>query len=357
MMDKAAEDAFIKRSGKKVGKTEEDVTLSQGISSFMLTAGVGALSKALTRKAEEEEEEEALKGRDRPLSLVTTTFEDFEEIRRLGEGTFGKVFLVKHRETGEHFAMKLMDKAKFKAEKNTSKAYSEQFILKTTKHPFIVALHYAFQGSTFWALVMEFCTNGDLHDILVRDGTPGLKIAEAARYSAEILLALEHLHSIQVIFRDMKLENVLVDVDYHAKLADFGLSKKLYTTAEARTMCGSYGYVAPEIMSHATGYSYSVDLYSFGVTIYMLLSGGDTPKQKKDMRVPPMKHATLNSKLKLAKKVPPGDWALPEVGALELLQALCSEDPQQRTTCSEVKQRRFFTVNLGVPVDSLLPPP
>merc|ERR1719401_2756576 len=114
-----------------------------------------------------------------------------------------------------------MNKAMFKAQKMTSKAISEQYILKTSRHPFIVGLNYAFQGSTFWALVMDFCPNGDLHEDLVRRGSPGLPLIEAARLSGQALFALGHLHKIDVIFRDLKLENVILDDSYNAKLTDF----------------------------------------------------------------------------------------------------------------------------------------
>merc|ERR1712079_655260 len=150
-----------------------------------------------------------------------------------------------------------MDKRLFKAQKITSKADSEQFILKTTKHKFIVNLYYAFQGSSFWVLVMEYCPHGDLQDVLVMHGKPGLALQDVARLSGEVLLALEHLHNMRIIFRDLKLENVVMNSEYRAQLTDFGLAKKLYTNMDARTTCGSYGYAAPEIMVSTNRYSFA----------------------------------------------------------------------------------------------------
>merc|ERR1711975_79092 len=150
---------------------------------------MGALSKAFLNSIQEDEkfdiDEEAGK-------QAKSKFEDFVEIKKLGEGAFGKVTLVRYKETDELFAMKIMNKAMFKAQKMTSKAISEQYILKTSRHPFIVGLQYAFQGSTFWALVMDYCPNGDLHDELVRNGKPGMELKEAARLSGQSLLALAH---------------------------------------------------------------------------------------------------------------------------------------------------------------------
>jgi len=323
-----------------------------GISSFMLSAGLGALSQAILTTIQEDAD--VCGAGDQPP--VKVSFEDFVDVKRLGEGAFGKVNLVRHRETRELFAMKLMDKAKFKAQKITSKAHSEQYILKTTRHPFVVALHYAFQGSTFWVLVMEYCPNGDLQGLLSARGQPGLALPECARLSGEVLLAVEHLHSIQVIFRDLKLENVVLDAGYRAKVTDFGLAKKLHSTADARTQCGSYGYVAPEIMTSKGGYTYAVDLYSFGVMLYLLVSGGEA-SPKKQQRLPPMRHSELRRKLRAAEREEGKEWAKPSVGALALLNILTSEEPKVRTTATEVKQRDFFVQLLRRPVDALLTEP
>jgi hypothetical protein len=320
-----------------------------GISSFMLSAGMGALSRFVLYYIKEDDLYACV-----DMHQVKVSFEDFVEIKDVAEGAFGKVLLVKHRETQEEFAMKLMDKAKFRAQKITSKAVSEQYILKTTRFPFIVALQYAFQGSTFWALVMEYCPNGDLQDLLVKRGSPGLKLFDVARLSGEVLLALEHLHKIHVIFRDLKLENVVLCPKFRAKLTDFGLAKKLYTATDARTMCGSYGYAAPEIMSNKQRYDYSVDLYSLGVMMYMLLSGGDQATNNPKQRLPPMQHPKLKRKLRDAAKRPNGDWATDGVGALKLLETLTSDDPKVRKTAREMKKDPFFVKHLNHTVDYLL---
>jgi len=346
-MNKTEEEAFMKSiGGKKVRRSSNIMTQNTDISSFMLTAGLGALSKAFVPTIHEDEEMN-LEG-----PCVSETMEDFEEIKPLGEGAFGKVLLVKQKKTGQMYAMKLMDKAKFEAQKITSKAHSEQYILKTTRHPFIVCLHYAFQGSGYWVLVMDFCPNGDLHDYLVTHGSPSLVIQDAARLSGQILLAMEHLHSIQVIFRDLKLENVVLDKDNNAKVTDFGLAKKLAPSdTAANTMCGSYGYYAPEIM--AGKYTFSVDLYSFGVLLYMLVSGGDPSPRKPRQRLPPKNHSGLRRRLREAEKHLSAEWTLPGANIMQLLKDLTDDDPLKRQTATEIKQRKFYQQHLGKPVDDL----
>jgi len=348
------EEAFLKRQQSGFSDNSRINVTSPvtncGISSFLLSAGKGSVSRAFLNFIKEDEDLYA----GAETQHIKASFEDFTEVRRIGEGAFGKVLLVRRRETGEMLAMKLMDKAKFRAQKITSKAHSEQYILKTTRFPFIVALQYAFQGSNFWALVMEYCPNGDLQDLLVKKGNPGLRLFDCARLGGEVLLALEHLHRIQVIFRDLKLENVVLCPKFRAKLTDFGLAKKLYTTTDARTMCGSYGYAAPEIMSNQVRYSYSVDLYSFGVMMYMLLSGGDQAPNNPQQRLPPMRHSSLKRRIRDIGTNPPGDWANRSTGAVTLLEALTSEDARQRKTASEMKRDPFFPAQLNHTVDYLL---
>lgn len=322
-----------------------------GLSSFMLSAGLGAVSKFFLGSIAEDAEKYF-----NDSDAASSNIEDFAEMRLLGAGAFGKVVLVRHKATGELYAMKTMEKAKFKAQKITSKAHSEQFILRTTRHPFVVQLHFAFQCSYFWALVMEYCPNGDLQACLVKHGTPGLLLADAARFAGEVLLALEHLHGIRVIFRDLKLENVVIDSNYRAKVTDFGLAKKLYTASDANTMCGSYGYAAPEIMMSKGRYTYAVDLYSYGVMLYMLVSGGETslrnPAQKN--RLPPKTHGQLKKKLNDAQKDMTLLWARPDSLVMPLLKMLLSEDPQERSSSTALKSNAFFVKHLQEPVDALL---
>ncbi|CAK0799373.1 unnamed protein product, partial [Prorocentrum cordatum] len=267
------------------------------------------------------------------------------------------VYLVRKVDTGEFFALKILDKAKFRAQKIVSKAHSEQFILKTTVHPFVVALHYAFQATDCWALVMEYCPNGNLLGEIVRRGNPGLPLPRVAQLGGEVLLALEHLHALRVMFRDLKPENVVLDALFHAKLTDFGLAKKMHNATEANTVCGSHGYVAPEILLPSKGYTLAVDVYSFGVVMYMLCSGGEQSQRRPGVRTPPMRHASLGRRLREAAGASPAPrWALREEGALELVRALTSEDPQARPSATAAKDLRFFVRHLGARggVDALL---
>jgi len=288
-----------------------------------------------------------------PTRNTAAKLTDFAEIRPIGAGTFAKVVLVKHLQSGEHFAMKIIDKKRYEAQKITHKAHSEEYILKTTHHLFIVSLFYSFEVAASWHVVMEYCPNGDLQEYLGKYGEPGMSFSDAALFGGEIILAVEHMHTTNVIFRDLKLENVVLDSQWRAKITDFGLAKKLSSLADAVTMCGSYGYAAPEIMRNTGKYTYAVDLYSFGVVLYLMLSGGSTRSEQSKTRLPPSKHGGLMRKLAEAERGQ-ASWAQAEARGLELTRILVSEDPRSRTSATAVKRHSFFKMHLGIDADSLM---
>ncbi|KAJ8544971.1 hypothetical protein K7X08_017554 [Anisodus acutangulus] len=154
----------------------------------------------------------------------TLGFNHFRLLKRLGGGDIGNVFLAELIGTRDYFAMKVMDNAALESRKKTVRAQTEREILQSLDHPFLPTLYSHFETDKFSCLVMEFCPGGDLHAL--RQRQPGKFFPEhAARfYVAEILLALEYLHMLGIIYRDLKPENVLVREDGHIMLSDFDLS-------------------------------------------------------------------------------------------------------------------------------------
>ncbi|XP_004492934.1 serine/threonine-protein kinase D6PKL1-like [Cicer arietinum] len=148
----------------------------------------------------------------------------FKLLRRLGCGDIGSVYLSELSATRCYFAMKVMDKASLAARKKLTRAQTEREILQLLDHPFLPTLYTHFETDRFSCLVMEYCPGGDLHSL--RQRQPGKHFSEyAARfYAAEVLLALEYLHMLGVVYRDLKPENVLVREDGHIMLSDFDLS-------------------------------------------------------------------------------------------------------------------------------------
>ncbi|XP_021722734.1 serine/threonine-protein kinase D6PKL1-like isoform X2 [Chenopodium quinoa] len=161
----------------------------------------------------------AIRARDGILGMS-----HFRLLKRLGCGDIGSVYLSELSGTRCYFAMKVMDKASLAARKKLSRAQTEREILQLLDHPFLPTLYTHFETDRFSCLVMEYCPGGDLHTL--RQRQPGKHFSEyAARfYAAEVLLALEYLHMLGVIYRDLKPENVLVRDDGHIMLSDFDLS-------------------------------------------------------------------------------------------------------------------------------------
>lgn len=222
------------------------------------------------------------------------TLNDFEILTQVGKGASGRVYLVKDRLNDERLALKVIEKSSvYENDDAYRHALDERLVLEMAcDHPFILNLRYAFQTQRRLYLVTEYCDGGDLFDYLRKRGKP-FKEQEGKRIGGEILLALEYIHSLGVVYRDLKLENVLLDLDGHVRIADFGLSKllgKRRTTRRplpppsanlriapkpvnmTKTFCGTREYVAPEMLK-GNEYGQSVDLWAFGILLYEILCG------------------------------------------------------------------------------------
>ncbi|TGZ58632.1 hypothetical protein CRM22_009536 [Opisthorchis felineus] len=212
---------------------------------------------------------------------------DFQLLKVLGKGGYGKVFLARKIDTGQTYAMKVLKKASIVTNaKDTAHTKSERNILEMIKHPFLVQLHYAFQTPGKLYLVLEFLAGGELFMQLEKEGV--FMEDKASFYLAEITLAIGHLHSMGIIYRDLKPENVLLDIEGHVKLTDFGLSKERVDCDHlTHTFCGTIEYMAPEILLRQ-GHGKAVDWWSLGTLMYDMLSGappfaGEDRKQTVDL--------------------------------------------------------------------------
>ena len=199
------------------------------------------------------------------------SLKDFICLAQLGKGSFGQIYLVEKINTKEKFAMKVLNKEKILRKKLLKYAITERKILSNNNHPFIVNLNYAFQTSSKLFLIIEYCPNADLSKHLIKEIR--FKESRAKFYICELILALEYLHQKDIIFRDLKPSNVLLDKDGHIKLIDFGLSKEgVNDNYYTKSFCGSLGYLAPEILFKQR-YGKSVDWYSLGIIFYEMLTG------------------------------------------------------------------------------------
>ena len=187
-------------------------------------------------------------------------------------------------------------------------------------------------------MVLEYLPGGELIRLLRRDSEGSSCIAEpeSKYYLAEILLALETLHDANIIYRDLKPQNILIDSQGHAKLIDFGFSKRMKNIRSGRTYtnCGTPGYLAPEVMLDVVGYNYKADLWSFGTLMCEML-GGFIPFGGSEAANPrAIMERCHSGHLSLPKNLSPA--------ARELVKELLNPDPMQRADISQIKQHHFF---------------
>uniref|UniRef100_A0A8C7LKV4 Ribosomal protein S6 kinase n=1 Tax=Oncorhynchus kisutch TaxID=8019 RepID=A0A8C7LKV4_ONCKI len=260
----------------------------------------------------------------------------FELLKVLGQGSYGKVFLVRKirgSDRGQLYAMKVLRKATLKV-RDRVRSKMERDILAEVNHPFIVKLHYAFQTEGKLYLILDFLRGGDLFTRLSKEVM--FTEEDVKFYLAELALALDHLHSLGIIYRDLKPENILLDEEGHIKITDFGLSKEATDhDKRAYSFCGTIEYMAPEVVNRR-GHTQSADWWSFGVLMFEMLTGS-LPFQGKDRK------ETMVLILKAKLGMP--QFLSPEVQSL--IRALFKRNPANRLGAGpdgveEIKRHNFF---------------
>ncbi|KAI7792565.1 putative ribosomal protein S6 kinase alpha-3-like [Triplophysa rosa] len=262
--------------------------------------------------------------------------EQFELRKVLGQGSFGKVFLVKKTvgpDAGQLYAMKVLKKATLKV-RDRVRTKMERDILVEVNHPFIVKLHYAFQTEGKLYLILDFLRGGDLFTRLSKEVM--FTEEDVKFYLAELALALDHLHGLGIIYRDLKPENILLDEEGHIKLTDFGLSKEsIDHENKAYSFCGTVEYMAPEVVNRR-GHTYSADWWSYGVLMFEMLTG-TLPFQGKDRK------ETMTMILKAKLGMP----QFLSAEAQSLLRSLFKRNPSNRFGAGpdgveEIKRHPFY---------------
>jgi protein-serine/threonine kinase len=257
----------------------------------------------------------------------------------IGKGSFGEVYLVAKKNSNKVYAMKILNKLHIKKRNLEKYAIAERNIMSVSNHPFIVKLHYAFQTSDKLFMILDYCPGGDLGYLLHK--TQRFTEEVAKFYISEVILAIEDLHKRDIIFRDLKPENVVVDDEGHARLTDFGLSKEGVNDWHqgAKSFCGSLAYLAPEMLKRV-GHGKAVDWYLVGVVFYEMLVG-----------IPPYYADKKEQLFMNIEKAPLKTPNFLSENAKDLINKLLERNPLKRLgsgqkDAEEIKTHSFFqTVN------------
>ncbi|XP_071479220.1 G protein-coupled receptor kinase 3-like isoform X2 [Diadema antillarum] len=264
---------------------------------------------------------------------------DFSVHRIIGRGGFGEVYGCRKADTGKMYAMKCLDKKRIKMKSGETLALNERIMLSLvseTDCPFIVCMTYAFQTPDKLCFILDLMNGGDLHYHLSQHGV--FSEEEVGFYAAEIILGLEHMHVRNVVYRDLKPANILLDENGHVRISDLGLACD-FSVKKPHASVGTHGYMAPEVLSKGTAYDSSADWFSLGCMLFKLLHGHSPFRQHKTKDKHEIDRMTLTMDVEFPDKM--------TEEMRSLLQGLLQREVSSRLGCQgrgalEVREHPFF---------------
>ncbi|KND03562.1 CAMK/CAMKL/MARK protein kinase [Spizellomyces punctatus DAOM BR117] len=257
---------------------------------------------------------------------------NYDFIRTIGEGSFAKVKLAVHRLLGEKVAIKVIDKQTLPDSYSVAHLHREAQIMRMLDHPNIVQLIEVMETKRELYLVLEYAPGGEVLDYIVAHGR--LKESEAKKFVRQIVEALKYCHEGNVVHRDLKAENLLLNSSMQIKISDFGLSNIFDRSKQLTTCCGSPVYSAPELIEGKRYIGPEVDAWSLGVNLYAMVVG-DLPFAAKELK-------------KLYDKVLSGRYDIPSyvsADCQDLISKLLTLDPKERYTCAQVLQHSWMVAS------------
>ena len=297
-------------------------------------------------------EDERSKDQEEEEDVKTPTEEDYETLKLISNGAYGAVYLVRHKESRQRYAMKKINKHNVVLRNQVEQVFAERDIMSFTDNPFVVSMICSFESRRHLCLVMEYVEGGDCATLLKNMGPLPLDLSRF--YFAETILAVEYLHSYGIVHRDLKPDNLLITGMGHIKLTDFGLSKiglmnlatnlyEEYLDRETKQfndkqVYGTPEYIAPEVILRQ-GYGKPVDWWSMGIILYEFLVGcvpffGETPEE--------LFAHVINDEIEWPDEE---DWPLTD-DSKSLISQLLQQNPLERLGtqgAQEVKEHSFFS--------------
>ncbi|KAJ3441567.1 protein kinase [Anaeramoeba flamelloides] len=253
--------------------------------------------------------------------------------RTLGTGSFSKVKLAVHNETGQKVAIKILSKSRLAQQQNLmNKVKREITVQRLIKHPSILQIFEVFETNDFIFLILEYVSGGELFDYIVECGT--VPSDEARQFFQQIIYGLEHIHSFSITHRDLKPENLLLDINKNVKIADFGMARVMEVSGLLQTSCGSPHYASPEVLKGKGYDGQKSDIWSCGVILYSLLNGC-LPFD--ESTYPELINVVKSGKFEFVEN-------LPEIEK-DLIIRMLTVDPEKRITLKQIKKHSWFTYN------------
>ncbi|CAG9328171.1 unnamed protein product [Blepharisma stoltei] len=269
------------------------------------------------------------------ISIMTDLEDDYSFIKQIGKGSFADVYLAQDLDNDDKYAIKRISKNKSQMNAIGSKGMINEIeIMRKLKHPYILTLHKIYETEHHINLILDYVEGGELFQRIMQNG----KILEsyAAKFCANLLDALEYLHSQNIMHRDLKPENILMVSkfnDYEFKISDFGLAVQTQEKQELR--CGSPGYVAPEILRKEP-YGKEIDLFSTGILMYVILSGR-APFPGKDTKE--ILYRNKECRIYFQDKY----WNEISQKAIDMVQRLTDPNPEFRISINDAKEHPWIS--------------
>ena len=274
-----------------------------------------------------------------PKNVNEYILKRYQKRNLLGKGGFARCYELCDLETNHLSAAKIIPKKNLIKSRAKQKLISEIKIHKSINHPNIVKFEHYFEDSEFIYLLIELCPNQTLHELLKT--RKKLTELEVQYYIFQLVKALQYLHNLKIIHRDLKLANLFLSKNMELKLGDFGLAAVLNFEGERRrSLCGTPNYIAPEILDGKTGHSFEVDIWSVGIIIYILLIGK-----------PPFE---TNNVKETYKRIRLRNYSFPQNAkisepAKELIQNILVLEPHKRPSLDEILKSDFMTMGKSIP--------